>query len=116
MVEAGELTEAEAVSHPRRSVLLRAVVPGADVDPDLAQHTVREGDRLLVATDGLHIVVGVDQVAAVLRDARTPTDAVAQHLGLAHAAGAPDNVAVAVAVGDVTGRRRDHGRDVAAAS
>ncbi|GEL26761.1 hypothetical protein PSU4_57150 [Pseudonocardia sulfidoxydans NBRC 16205] len=36
MVEAGELTEAEAASHPRRSVLLRAVGPGDDVEPDLA--------------------------------------------------------------------------------
>lgn len=108
MVEAGELTEAEAASHPRRSVLLRAVGPGDDVEPDLAQHTVREGDRLLLATDGLHGVVAADQVAEVLRDAETPTEAVAQLLGLAHTAGAPDNIAVAVA--DVTGQRRGHRR------
>lgn len=108
MVEAGELTEAEAASHPRRSVLLRAVGPGDDVEPDLGQHMVCAGDRLLLATDGLHGVVAAEAIAGVLRDAPTPTRAVAQLLDLAVAAGAPDNIAVGVA--DVTEQRRDRGR------
>lgn len=97
MVEAGELTEAEAASHPQRSVLLRAVAPDTEVDPELARHTVRAGDRILLATDGLHTVVAADAIASALRDSTSPADTVARLIELAHAAGAPDNVAVAVA-------------------
>lgn len=42
MVEAAKLTEAEAASHLRRSVLLRGVGAGVDVVPGLARHTVLE--------------------------------------------------------------------------
>ncbi|ODU05271.1 MAG: hypothetical protein ABS81_08135 [Pseudonocardia sp. SCN 72-86] len=97
MVEAGELTEIEAASHPRRSVLLRAVGAGADVEPDLARHAIRAGDRVLLTTDGLHTVVDADTIALELRTAATPAEAVAQLIERAQAVGAPDNIAVAVA-------------------
>ena len=96
MVEAGTLTEAEASSHPQRATLLRAVAPGQD-GPDLALHAVREGDRYALATDGLHAVVAPDAVAATLRTATEPADAAGALVDLALTAGAPDNVAVAVA-------------------
>lgn len=97
MVEAGELAETEAASHPQRSVLLRAVTPGADDDPDLARHTVHAGDCILLATDGLHTVVAADAIASALRDSTSPAGTVARLIELAHAAGAPHNIAVAVA-------------------
>ena len=100
MVEAGTLTEAEAVSHPQRATLLRALAPGQE-GPDLALHTVRESDRYLLATDGLHGVIAPDAVAAALRTAPHPAEVVRTLVDLAVDAGAPDNVAVAVA--DVVG-------------
>lgn len=96
MVEAGTLSEAEAASHPQRATLLRALAPGQD-GPDLGLQTVREGDRYLLATDGLHAVVAAEAVASALTGAPGPVDATRALIDLALAAGAPDNVAVAVA-------------------
>ncbi|MGM0722591.1 MAG: MerR family transcriptional regulator [Actinomycetota bacterium] len=96
MVEAGTLTEEEAASHPQRATLLRALAPGQD-GPDLALHSVREGDRYLLATDGLHGQVAPEAVAAVLIGSPGPVEASRALIDLALAAGAPDNVAVAVA-------------------
>lgn len=96
MVEAGTLTETEAASHPHRATLLRALAPGQD-GPDLALHTVREGDRYLLATDGLHAQVPPEAVAAVLTGTSGPVETSRALVDLAMAAGAPDNVAVAVA-------------------
>lgn len=96
MVEAGTLTEAEAASHPQRDTLLRAAAPGQD-GPDLALHTLRTGDRYLLATDGLHTTLAPEAVVAVLRTRTDPVDAARTLIDLALAAGAPDNVAVAVA-------------------
>lgn len=58
---------------------------------------MREGDRYLLATDGLHAVVAAEAVASALTGAPGPVDATRALIDLALAAGAPDNVAVAVA-------------------
>lgn len=96
MVEAGTLTEAEAASHPDRAVLSRALAPGQD-GPDLTLHVVREGDRYLLATDGLHAVVSPDAIASALVEATDTDEASRALVDLASATGAPDNVAVVVA-------------------
>jgi hypothetical protein len=100
------------VPPPRRSVLLRAVGPAANVYPDLAQHTVRKGERLLMALTGCTPSSAPTRSPPPCGETREPPPTRScTSRALAHAAGAPDNVAVAV--GDVTGRCRDLDRDAA---
>src|ERR1700753_4077311 len=56
LVDAGRLTAEEAAYHPRKSVILRALM-GAEVDPDVSIREARPGDRYLLCTDGLSDVV-----------------------------------------------------------
>jgi PPM family protein phosphatase len=102
MVDAGQLTPEEASSHPQRSLLVKAIGAFDDAEtPVLSLHDVQAGDRYLLSSDGLTLVVPVPVIRNVLRDATlSPQDAVARLIGLANEAGGPDNIVCAVA--DIT--------------
>ncbi|MEU1620651.1 MerR family transcriptional regulator [Streptomyces sp. NPDC005722] len=100
MVDEGRLTEAEAASHPQRSLLVRALGSGtrpAGRLPDLRLHDPRPGDRYLLCTDGLSAVVPDEELHRVLASGAGPGEAVRVLVGLANAAGGPDNVSCVVA-------------------
>ncbi|MFD4373557.1 MerR family transcriptional regulator [Streptomyces sp. NPDC058486] len=96
LVDAGELEAGEAAERPDRALLLKALEGGGGpVDPTLTVHELRPGDRLLLCTDGLSTVVpGVALLKALT--APTPSLAAAALLKAAEAAGAPDNLSLAV--------------------
>lgn len=97
MVDEGRLTAAEAESHPRRLDLVRALHGGEPARPDALVQRARPGDRYLLGSDGLHRVLPVDVLRAVLAEVPGAQAAVDELVRRVHAAGAPDNVACAVA-------------------
>jgi PPM family protein phosphatase len=99
LIDEGRLTAEEAASHPQRSLLLRAL-HGGGVTADLKLHEARPGDRYLLCSDGLSVVVPVQAVHDTLSAATEPDDAVRRLVDLANDAGGPDNVTCVVA--DVT--------------
>ncbi|GAA3903583.1 MerR family transcriptional regulator [Streptomyces gulbargensis] len=99
MIDAGELTPAEAAAHPDRPLLLRALDGTTPAAPDLTVHEARPGDRYLLCTDGLSAVVPTDDIRRALAHG-TPDETVHELTALAHARGGPDNLACVVA--DVT--------------
>jgi PPM family protein phosphatase len=100
LVRRGELSEQEALDHPHRGVLTRALGVGPDVEIDSAAHPAVEGDRLLVCTDGLFNEVSNDEIASLMaatEDLKATADALVE---LALSRGGRDNVSVVVA--DIT--------------
>jgi protein phosphatase len=107
MIDEGSLTEAEAASHPQRSLLVRALGAGTGTGtgvsadtaekPELRLHDAQAGDRYLLCSDGLSTVVAEDEVARVVRTTADPDEAVRARVALANAAGGPDNVSCVVA-------------------
>jgi serine/threonine protein phosphatase PrpC len=95
LVDSGKLTPDEAKDHPRKSVILRALL-GSDVDPDVSVRDALEGDRYLLCTDGLSDVVSTETLSETLRipDAQEAADRLVE---LALRGGGPDNVTVIVA-------------------
>ena len=96
LLDSGRITPAEATSHPRRSVILRALGSG-NAEPDLQLRDARHGDRYLLCSDGLHDVVPVDGIARVLSDVAEPGEGVAALIELANQAGGPDNITCIIA-------------------
>ncbi|MFG2721316.1 MerR family transcriptional regulator [Streptomyces sp. NPDC048416] len=97
MVDEGRLTPEEAVSHPQRSLLVRALGRGADATPDMRLHDVERGDRYLLCSDGLSCVVPAKKIRGVLRESAGPEQAVRALVALANDRGGPDNVSCVVA-------------------
>ncbi|MEY4311374.1 MAG: hypothetical protein RLZZ571_144 [Actinomycetota bacterium] len=96
LVDAGEITKAEAAVHPRRNLMMRAIDGIHAVDVDLSVREAKIGDRLLLCSDGLCGVVAEEEIRIAL-SAPDLTSAVTELIDSALAAGAPDNVTVVVA-------------------
>ncbi|NML52316.1 MerR family transcriptional regulator [Streptomyces sp. R302] len=96
LVDAGGLEPEEAAGRPDRAVLLKAV-EGGGAAPALLVHEVRAGDRLLLCTDGLSALLPPASLTRTFASAPTVADAASALVTLAHASGAPDNLALAVA-------------------
>ncbi|GGU92533.1 hypothetical protein GCM10010260_29020 [Streptomyces filipinensis] len=97
MVDEGRISPEEALSHPERSLLVRALGRGADGTPDLRLHDVRLGDRYLLCSDGLSTVVPAERIRRVLAEPTQPEQAVRELVALANDSGGPDNVSCVVA-------------------
>lgn len=101
MIEAGQLTEAEARVHPNRSVITRAIGSDPHMQPDLYELNVATGDRLLLCSDGICGMIEDHEIASIMRQAPSAQSCADQLVEAALAAGGFDN-ATAVVV-DVEG-------------
>ena len=103
LVDRGELSADEAHSHPRRSLILKALT-GEPVEPTAVTREARVGDRYLLCSDGLSDPVSADTISDTLA-AGTVEEAADRLVQLALRSGGPDNITVVVA--DVVESARD---------
>lgn len=101
LVEAGQITEAEARVHPQRSVITRALGSDPRTEPDLFEINVEAGDRLLLCSDGLSTMLEDHEIEKILANNEDPQRCAAQLVNEANGRGGYDNVTVIVV--DVTG-------------
>ena len=98
--DAGELSERDAMQHPRRNEVYRDVgsEPHEPDDPgfiDVRRHRFEADAALLLCSDGLTDLVPSADIAAIVRDcAGYPGQVVRELIGAANAAGGKDNVTV----------------------
>lgn len=62
LIESGKLTHEEARVHPRRNVITRALGIEADVLVDSDEFTIKEGQSLLLCSDGLSNFITKDEI------------------------------------------------------
>ncbi len=92
MVQEGELTPAQARTHPHRSILTRSIGVDVIVEVDDLTFPARVGDRLLLCSDGLTDMLDDPQIERILREAPTPETAVQALVHDANQAGGVDNI------------------------
>lgn len=108
MIDEGRLTPEEAVSHPQRAFLLKALTgDGTPTIPDLRLHDAHPGDRYLLCSDGLSSVVPEDRIRELLAPPTAPDETVRALVAAANEAGGPDNVSCVVADVAQRGERAD---------
>jgi serine/threonine protein phosphatase PrpC len=94
LIRQGRLTPEEAVEHPQRSVITRALGPEGTVEVDTRSVRARAGDVYLICSDGLTTMIGEDQIAAVLLAHPRLPDAGEALIAAANEAGGRDNITV----------------------
>lgn len=101
----GELSEADAMRHPRRNEIYRSV--GVEVHTpldedfvDVSRFPFDPGSAILLCSDGLSDLVSSEAIARIVREhAGDEQRAVERLIEAANAAGGKDNVTVALAAG-----------------
>ena len=72
LIRQGKLTPEEAVEHPQRSVITRALGPEPEVEIDTRSYRARDGDVYLLCSDGLTTMVPDAQLVEILLSPSAP--------------------------------------------
>ena len=96
MIDAGEISEEQALTHPMRNMITRAVGSGVEVSPDFWLLAAATGDRLLLCSDGLINEVPETEIASTLGGGGTAQQVSETLMARATFRGARDNVSVVV--------------------
>ena len=95
MADHGLIRQHEVATHRMRHVLTRTLGPhGGEIEVDVRQLVLRDGDQLLLCTDGLTEMVRDVEIGALLKSATNAAEACKKLIDASLAAGGRDNVTV----------------------
>ena len=95
LVQSGVLTPEEALRHPQRSAITRALGTEPSVDVETLTVEGRPGDLYLVCSDGVPVMLADEDIfAAIDESGRDPAAAAEALVAAANARGGEDNITV----------------------
>lgn len=100
LVKRGDLSYADAATHPQRHHLARSLGPEPAIEPQMIARTLRNGERLVLCSDGLPLHVSDPELARTVSDAPTPQTACDLLVHIANQRGGRDNITVVVLAAD----------------
>ncbi len=93
LLDKGKITEEEALNHPQRHVLTRAVGVDSNLIVDTGAFEVQPNDRILICSDGLTSFIGKPELCDAIGDySRTEREIINDLFGQVYENGAKDNV------------------------
>lgn len=95
MVREGVITAEQANHHEQRNVIYRSLGTEPEVEVDVFEERVAEGDALVLCTDGLSGLVSDAEILRIV-ESYEPEESVRQLISRANAAGGPDNITAVV--------------------
>ncbi len=96
LVAVGQITRAEAESHPQRNVIYRAVGDKPEVEVDLYEQVLGGGEALMLCSDGLSGMVPDERLLQLWKTSVSPQDACDRMVAAANQAGGEDNITVII--------------------
>ena len=94
LVNAGTITEAEVIHHPKRNMLTRAIGVYDTVEVDTGMVEVHEGERILLCSDGLSGYIEESRIEEILSEESSESRILEDLVQLVYDAGARDNVTI----------------------
>lgn len=96
LVDRGAITRAEARVHYQRNIVLRAMGIDPELEVDVFELDIEDGDRFIVCSDGLVDEADDDAIEIAIRTSSDPDDLARALVTLANDNGGRDNVTVVV--------------------
>ena len=100
----GRITEEEAINHPNKNQITRAVGTEKEVETDIFTKELNKKDVILLCTDGLTNMVMEDEILSIVRSAGTLQKAIDTLVLTANMNGGRDNITVVGYVNDEGGK------------
>lgn len=94
--EIGQISPEQALNHPQRNVLYRALGQGEPFEPDISSLQVCQGCQLLLCSDGLWGVIPDHKLVDITRSSPEPQLVCQSLIQFANEAGGPDNISVII--------------------
>lgn len=96
LVELGQITNDQAIDHPQRNVIYRALGQGEPLDPDIHCLPLPEDGYLLVCSDGLWGAISNEMITNILINSSSPQNSCENLINAANDAGGSDNISAIV--------------------
>jgi len=96
MVLRGDITPDQARTHPHKNLITRALGAEPELHADLFVREVKQGDFILLCSDGLSNIVSDQEMLYEVIHGGSPDECCQRLLDIALKRGAPDNVTVAL--------------------
>ncbi|HWR44787.1 Stp1/IreP family PP2C-type Ser/Thr phosphatase [Sporomusa sp.] len=96
LVQSGSITADEALVHPHRNILTRAVGTSDTICVDSGRFLQQPGDRLLLCTDGLTNMMSEQEILSICLRPENPQTIVNKLVEQANQAGGYDNITAIV--------------------
>lgn len=97
MVKAGQMTKEEAVNHPSRSALIKALGVSRELEVDGYVTELSKGDRILICSDGLTDMVSEDVIFELANSSECLENCAVKLIEKAKENGGVDNITVIIA-------------------
>lgn len=94
--ELGQISSDEAIAHPQRNVLYRAIGQGEALDADIFTAPFPQPGYLVLCSDGMWSVVPDDNIYKIIKESTSLQNACQNLVTAANDAGGPDNISVIV--------------------
>ncbi|MBT9172611.1 MAG: Serine/threonine phosphatase stp [Syntrophomonadaceae bacterium] len=92
LVRSGQLSDEDTESHPQRHVLTRALGTDEQAAFDILPQSFRNGDIVLLCSDGLHCMLDNLEIASLVRSDSDPGAALERLIARANEHGGTDNI------------------------
>ena len=97
LVRSGVIEEKEIRTHPLRNRITKCAGSKSNDGPDLSWHEIKDGDMLLMCSDGLWELVHEDIILAIARSSKNLEEVNKRLIDAANDAGGTDNITVITA-------------------
>ncbi|RLL45271.1 Stp1/IreP family PP2C-type Ser/Thr phosphatase [Oceanobacillus piezotolerans] len=94
LVQSGQITKDDAMHHPRKNVVLRALGSDKQVEADVKTLSIDDGDKLLLCSDGLTDKVQDNEIFEFLQVDKSLTEVGQELIDVANNRGGEDNISV----------------------
>lgn len=88
------ITKEDAQKSSMKNILTKALGVKPEVEPDINELTVFDGDILLLCSDGLNVMLSDDAILDIVSSAANPDEACNYLIGAANEGGGKDNITV----------------------
>lgn len=97
MVRLGGINADEAKYHPDKNIITRAMGAKEDVEADFFEYRLKQGDVIVMCTDGLCNMVDDEEIFEIVQSSRDVVETVERLIERANKNGGSDNIGVVVA-------------------
>lgn len=105
LFRAGQIEKSRAKNHPQKNIITKALGASLTMEPDFFKVEWREGDKVLLCSDGLSNMVDDDEIEEILAVDSEEQQIVTRLVDQANYYGGLDNIATVIIINDLAGGR-----------
>ena len=107
LIKNGTIKPEEANKHPQKNLITRAIGTGEKIDVDINVFDIKNGDYILMCTDGLSNMLDEDEIFDVVKSDKKLEERCSELIDLVNNKGGYDNITVIIVEVDEGGARND---------